>query len=194
MEITLNIDVGDGWKVTSAILDTPWGSPIALLAFVRDGEAGTKCARIDLGKRILIDAPPTEIAPPAVTEILRQIHVPYRFRHERGGPHTAITGPWRIEGEGLDEGVLFKDRTLAAVFTKMLNIAYEAAERQRDRYSKIIARLQDAAWERVVSISGNPAKTFYQCRVCHGVDPERNPQDFTNVGHAKGCPFAETTE
>ena len=47
--------------------------------------------------------------------------------------------------------------------------------------------LRAALWQRVVSIGGDPAKTFYQCRICEGVDPARNPQGFTNVGHQPGC-------
>lgn len=70
-----------------------------------------------------------------------------------------------------------------------------AAEKERDALRARLeavtaddAKLRAAFWQRVVSISGNPAHTFYQCRICTGVDPARNPQGYSNVGHRTDCP------
>ncbi len=59
----------------------------------------------------------------------RVARAPYTFRHGAGGAFHAIDGPWVVEGPGLDPSLTFQDREIAAVVTRALNQAREAALR-----------------------------------------------------------------
>lgn len=46
-------------------------------------------------------------------------------------------------------------------------------------------KMAEAVWVNVASTKA----PFRQCFRCRGIDPNANPQGFTNVGHSADCPF-----